>query len=87
MDIKTLEYMGKRVDLGRVLQKEIQDVEEEIKLLRNNELTRIKLFYNYESSNIETDHTTGYILPKIKEFILKELEKHREKLLNEFNEL
>lgn len=42
MDGKTLEYMGKRVDIGRNIQKDIKSLEEKKKFLEERNITSVR---------------------------------------------
>ncbi len=91
MDVKTLEYMGERVDKARRLQKAIKEVEWKIGSLKATAVPYIQ-FDNPKGGYIHIgqkymDLPDNSIVSRIKETTISLLEAYRDSLQKELDEL
>lgn len=89
MDIKTLEYMGERVDKARKLAKNIATIDDYIKHLNVNTLNEVRLsLRNGGGIYLDKSHAeTDAVLPLAKDAIAQILVARRDQLQHELDEL
>lgn len=91
MDIKTLEYMGERIDKARKLQSDIADINNKIRRLEVCPTIGIKLCNNKNDGVVMgsyfSDKVTNAIVPEIIAATINALATYRDQLQKELDEL
>lgn len=90
MDVKTLEYMGERVDKARKLRKAIDTIDERIKYLRTRSIGTVRFSADDDYIIINQGFMglpDNSVVSLIKETAITCLESHRDQLQRELDEL